>query len=137
MDPRIVPEDRLDAVAVVDVDVDVGHPLGAVVEQPPDADGDVVVDAEPGGVAGRGVVQPPAVVDPVLDLARPDLAAHRDGPGDDARAGLVHPDEGGVVLGAETAALVRVGRVERRLPDCGDIRRVVDGGEHLLGADPG
>ena len=59
---RVVPEDPLDAVAVVHVDVDVGHPLRAVVQQPLDADGDVVVDAEARGVAGHRVVQPAAEV---------------------------------------------------------------------------
>ena len=44
--PRVVPERALDPVAVVDVDVDVGHPLRALLEQPRDRDGRVVVDAE-------------------------------------------------------------------------------------------
>ena len=73
--PRVVPEDPLDAVAVVHVDVDVGDPLGAVVEQPLDADGDVVVDAEARGVARHRVVQPAAEVDAVLRASLPDVGA--------------------------------------------------------------
>jgi hypothetical protein len=34
--PRILVEDRLHAVTVVGVDVDVSHPFGALVEQPLD-----------------------------------------------------------------------------------------------------
>ena len=51
--------DPLDPVAVVDVDVDVGHPLGTVVEQPLDADGDVVVDAEPCRMVRAAWCSPP------------------------------------------------------------------------------
>ena len=47
--PGVVPEDPLHAVAVVDVDVDVRDPLGALVQQVLDAHGDVVVDAEAAG----------------------------------------------------------------------------------------
>src|SRR4029450_9177233 len=54
---RVVGEDRLHPVAVVDVDVHVGDPAHALVEQPGDGDGGVVVDAEPRGAVGHGVVQ--------------------------------------------------------------------------------
>ena len=88
--PRVVPEHPLDAVAVVHVDVDVGDPLGAVVEQPLDADGDVVVDAEAGRVAAHRVVQAAAVVDAVLGLALPHAAADLEGALGDAGRRLVH-----------------------------------------------
>ena len=101
--PGVVPEDALDAVAVVHVDVDVGDPLGAVVEQPLDAHGDVVVDAEAGGVARHRVVQAAAEVHAVLRAPLPDVGAHLAGALDDARARLVHAGEGRVVLGAEPA----------------------------------
>jgi hypothetical protein len=46
---RVVPEGELHPVAVVDVDVDVGHSLGSVGQEPGDRDRGVVVDAEAGG----------------------------------------------------------------------------------------
>ena len=67
--PRVVPEDLLDAVTVVNVDVDVGDPLDALVEQPLDADRSVVVDAETARLVGHGVVQAPGEVDRVARLA--------------------------------------------------------------------
>lgn len=47
----IVPEDALDAVAVVGVEVEVGDAGGALVEEPLDGDGGVVVHAK----AGHGI----------------------------------------------------------------------------------
>ncbi len=100
-DPRVVPERRLHAVAVVRVHVDVGDPLGALAQQPGDRDGRVVVDAEPAGVgrpwrgAGRRRcwrrAAPP----------RPDGPGRgQRGPGHQGGR-LVHAGEHRVVLGAE------------------------------------
>src|SRR5215213_7885842 len=55
--PWLVVKDRLYAVAVMDVYVDVAHSLTAVVEQPTNGDGDIVVDAEAAGVARHCVMQ--------------------------------------------------------------------------------
>ena len=95
--PRVVPEDPLDAVAVVDVDVDVRHALDAGVEQGLDADGDVVVDAEAAGAVGHRVVQPAGDAHRVQALAAGHLSAGLDGGADDVRRRLVHPLEDRVV----------------------------------------
>ena len=108
---RVVPEDRLDAVAVVDVDVDVRHPLRALVEEVLDADRDVVVDAEAGGLVAHRVVQAPGDVRRVEALAAPHLAGGLDGRADHVRGGDLHALEDGVVVGAQPALLVdRPGR---------------------------
>ena len=100
--------DRLDAVAVVDVEVDV-QDAQAVAPRARDRQRGVVVDAEPRRAIGHRVVQPAAGVEGVLDVApedgldRPQRAAgHR-------RAGLVHPGERRIV-----AALADAGRTAHR-----------------------
>jgi hypothetical protein len=123
---RVVPEHPLDPVAVVHVHVDVRDLLCPVVEQPADRDADVVVDAEAGGVAGHGVVQPAAEVHAVGRLPLPHGTGDVERPGCDPRAGLVHPHERRVVLGAEPAALVRDTGVERGRPHRRDVVGVVD-----------
>ncbi len=55
--PRVVPEGSLHAIAVMDIDVDVGDALHALLQQPGNGDGQVVVDAESAGVAAHGVMQ--------------------------------------------------------------------------------
>ena len=67
--PGIVVESRLHAVAVVRVDVDVGHPAHAVGEQPRDGDGRIVVDAEARGLRRHRVVQAARQVDGVHRLS--------------------------------------------------------------------
>ena len=109
--PRVVPEGALDAVAVVHVDVDVGDPLGALLEQPGDRDRRVVVDAEAAAGSGHRVVQPAGDVDRVLGLAGPDRAGRRERGARDQRGGLVHAGEGRVVRGADAARQVGVPRV--------------------------
>ena len=69
------------AVAVVDVDVDVRDPLGAVREHPRDGDGRVVVHAEPARAAGHRVVQPARRVERVVGPPVP----HGLGRSDDSR----------------------------------------------------
>ncbi len=97
---RLVPEDRLDAVAVMDVDVDVGDSLGAFPKQPGDRDGRVVVDAEAARPGGHRVVQSAGGVERVELLPSPDGAGGLDGGACHQRAGLVHPVEDRVVPGA-------------------------------------
>ena len=136
-DAGVVPEDPLDAVAVVDVDVDVGDALDSLVEEVLDADGRVVVDAEPRGMGGHGVVHAAAVVDAVVDLAGVEGAGQGQGPTDDPRGGLVHARERRVVLGAQAAS--RVGPVGIGRGDLHglDVGRVVDRAELLVGGDLG
>ena len=99
--PGVVPEDPLHPVAVVGVDVDVGHPLRALVEQPADADRDVVVDAEAADPVRHRVVQAAGDVGAVHALARPDLPHRLDGGAGDVGGRLVHVREDGVVVAAE------------------------------------
>jgi hypothetical protein len=61
----------LDAVAVMNVDVDIGDAAGAPVEQPADRDRRVVVDAEARRPVRHGVMQAAGDVDRVLGLAAP------------------------------------------------------------------
>ncbi len=91
---RLLVEDPLRAVAVVHVDVHVGHALGAGVEQRADGHRGVVVDAEAGRAVGERVVQAAPGREDLVDGAVPH--AHR---GDDGRpaergGGLVHAGEG-------------------------------------------
>ena len=131
--PRVVPEDLLDAVAVVDVDVDVGDPLGAVGEQLLDADRDVVVDAEAARPVGHRVVQAAGDVDRVQRLAAPHLAERLEAGADDVGAGDVHVLEDRVVVGAEpVGGVLEAGR--RAGPgDRVDQALVVHGGDLLVG----
>ena len=103
-DPGLVREDGLDPVAVVDVDVQVGDPLHALVEQPGDRHRRVVVDAEAAGPVGHGVVEPAGRGERVQGLAGADgLGRGHGGPADPGRR-LVHPGEGRVVAGPEAEA---------------------------------
>jgi len=104
--PGVVVEDLLDPVAVVDVDVDVGDPLGTVVEQPPDPDRDVVVDAEPARLVGHRVVQATRDVRRVEPFPRPHLANRLDRGADDVGGSLVHPLEGRIVRRTQTVVFV-------------------------------
>ena len=99
--PRVVVEDRLDAVAVVDVDVDVGDLLHALVEQPLDADGDVVVDAEAARAVAHRVVQAAGDVGAVEALAGVHLAEGLEAGADHVRRREVHVGEDRVVVGGE------------------------------------
>ena len=67
--PGVVPERRLDTIAVVDVDIDVGDPLDTRVKQPLDRHRQVVVHAEARRPVGHRVVQATGDVDRVLGLA--------------------------------------------------------------------
>ena len=68
---RIVPEERLRAVAVVDVEVDVEHAVAGVARTG-HAERDVVVDAEARRARGHRVVQAAAGMEGVVDLTGQD-----------------------------------------------------------------
>ncbi len=104
--PGVVPERLLDAVAVVDVHVDVGDPLGAEFEQPGDGERRVVVDAEAGRAVGHRVVQAAGEVDGVRGLPAPDGFGGGDRLAGDQRGGGVEGGEGPVVVGAEAVPRV-------------------------------
>ena len=65
---RVVVEDELHAIAVMDVDVDVGDPLGACLEQPRDRDRRIVVHTEPRGPLGHRVMKSTRRVERVLHI---------------------------------------------------------------------
>src|SRR5690606_29201264 len=127
----VVVEGGLDAVAVVDVDVDVGDALGAVLQQPRDRDGGVVVDAEPAGGAGQRVVQAAGDVEGVLGAPGPHRLGRGDGRARDQGGRVVHADEHRVVGGAEPVAELgepgRAGVLHRR-----DVGLLVDEPEQLV-----
>ena len=102
--PRFVPEDRLGAVPVVDVGVDVDHPLHAAVQQGPDRPGAVVVDAEARGGVGRGVVQAAREVDAVAHVAGRDGPREVHRPGEHPGRTVVHAGKGRGVRGADAVA---------------------------------
>src|SRR3954468_15229392 len=76
--PWLVVENRLNAVAVVDVDVDIADPLAAVVEQPTDGNGNVVVDAETAGVTRHRVMESTTDVARALRVTGPDPPSRLD-----------------------------------------------------------
>ncbi len=122
--PRVVPEHRLDAVAVVDVEVQVGHPLGPQPQQPDDRHRGVVVHAEAAGAVGHRVVQAAGDVDGVQRVAPPHCLGGPHTAADDQRGRLVHALEHRVV-GSVEAPSAEV-RVRRRLADRIEVGRVVD-----------
>ena len=91
-DARIRPVDRLDAVAVVDVEVDVQDPQ-PVAPRPGDRERRVVVDAEARRPVGHRVVEPAARVEGVLDVAAQDRLDRPERAAGDRRARLVHARE--------------------------------------------
>ena len=93
LDQRVVPEDRLDPIAVMDVGVNVEHAMPGVA-RPPDRDGDVVEHAESARTRGERVVESAARVEGVEPAPFEDLVHRRERPADHRRTGLVHPVEG-------------------------------------------
>ena len=69
--PRLVVEDRLDAVTVMHINIDVADPLAAVVQQPTNGNGYVVVDTEAAGRSWHGVMQSAADVAAALRVTGP------------------------------------------------------------------
>jgi hypothetical protein len=100
-----VPEDPLDAVAVMDVHVDVGDLAGAGVPQRPDREGHVVVHAEPAGPVGHRVVQAAGEVHAVTGLAGPDGEGRGPAAAGDGRARVVHAGADGDVRVCQQAQL--------------------------------
>ena len=93
---RVVPVDRLDAVAVMDVEIDV-QDAQAVGTRPRDREGDVVIDAEPRCRRAHRMVQPAARVERVVDVPAQDGLHRPDGPARDHRTRIVHPQEWRIV----------------------------------------
>ena len=99
--PRVVPERRLHAVAVMGVHVDVGDPLRPLAQQPRDRDGRVVVNAETAGAAGHGVVQATRDAGAVLRGRRPDRPGRGQRGSRHHGGRLVHAGEHRIVGGTE------------------------------------
>ena len=93
---RVVPVDGLDAVAVMDVEVDV-QDAQTVASRSGDGQRRVVVDAEPGRAVGHRVVEASARVERVLDVAAQDRLHRPDRAARDRRCGVVHPRERRIV----------------------------------------
>ena len=95
-DARVVPEQRLDAVAVMHVEVDVQDPQ-SVAAGAGHRQRHVVVDAEAGCTVAHRVVQPAARVEGVLDVAAQDRLHRPQRSARHHRTGLVHVPERGHV----------------------------------------
>ena len=132
---RVVVRDQLDAVAVVDVEVDVQdpQPLGACTR---DRERRVVVDAEPPRLRRHRVVEPTAGLVRVLDVAAQDRLHRAERARGDDRGDLVHPREGRLV-GQAHAHRARQRRVRGEAPDLGEVRRQVDAQQVVVGRGSG
>src|SRR4029077_10234913 len=97
---------RLDAVAMVNVDVDVPHPLATVLQQPTDGNGYVVVDAEAARIARHCVMQSAADIAGALCVPAPHSASCLDACHRDRGRDLMHPWEDWIVAGSEPVRLV-------------------------------
>ena len=113
---RIVPVDRLHAVAVMHIEVDVQHPQ-PIPPGPGDREGRVVVDAEPGRPLRHRVMQPATRMLGVLHVPAQDRL---DGPqraSGDRRRRLVHAGEWRAVATLADAGLREPERVDREALD--------------------
>jgi hypothetical protein len=126
--PGLLGEDRLDPVAVVDVDVDVGDPLDALLQQPGDRHRRVVVDAEAAGPVAHGVVEAAGGREGVQGAAGADRLRRRHGGAAHPGGGLVHAGELGRVARPDAVGEVRVAAGAGRLHR-GQVVEVVDAGE--------
>ena len=121
---RVVEVDRLDAVAVVDVEVEIqdAQPLA-----PGARDGErrVVVDAEPAGAVAHRVVQAAARMEGVLDVAAQDRLHRPQRAARDRRGRLVHARERRIVAALADARLRRPERILRQPSHGGHVRRGV------------
>ena len=140
---RVGEVDRLDAVAVMDVEVEVEHaPAG--IACPGHGEGGIVVDAEAAGAVGHRVVEAAAGMERVGDLAAEDRLRRANRSACHGRAGLVHPGEWRIVARADARGRVAI-RVLREALHGRDVARGVDalevgvgrrlGREPRLGAD--
>ena len=112
--------DHLDAVTVVDVEVDV-QDAKAVAPGPGDREGRIVVDAEPRRPIRHGVMEPTARVERVLGVPAQDRLDGPQGPTGHGRAGLVHPGEGRVVAAVADARGAGSERIAREPLDGLDV----------------
>ena len=110
---RIVPVDRLDAVAVVHVEVDVQDAQSGAA-CPRDRECRVVVDAEPRGTGRHRVMEPAARVEGVLVVAAQDRLHRPDRPAGHRRPRLVHAGERRVVAALADARQRAAERRRRR-----------------------
>ena len=92
---RVVPVQLLDAVPVVDVEVEVEH-AEAVAASPGDRQRRVVIDAEPGGSVGHRVMEAAAGVERVLYVAAKDRLHRPDRAARDHRAASCMPGNAGL-----------------------------------------
>ena len=117
---RVVPVDRLDPVAVMDVEVHV-QDAQPVPPRTGDRQRRVVVDAEPRGSVGHRVMEPATRMEGVLDVAAQHRLDPPDRPAGDHRPGLVHPSERRIVTALADAGLRRPERIHREPLDCVDV----------------
>src|SRR5215211_5060375 len=123
--PRVFVEDRLYAVAMVHIHVDIAHPLTAVVQQPADGEGNVVVNAEAARRAGHRVMQASADVAGALRIASPDPAGRLDTCHGDPSSDLVHSGKDRIVACAESVPLIGLTELHSR-----DVVRSMHGLQH-------
>ena len=104
--------DGLDAVAVMDVEVEV-QDAQAVPPRAGDGEGRVVVDAEPGGAVGHRVVEAATGMVGMLGVAAQDRLHRAERAAGHRRRGLVHVRERRVVAAIPDP---RLGEPERVVP---------------------
>jgi hypothetical protein len=101
-DQRVVPEERLDTVPVMDVEVEIQHAMTGIARHGA-RQGDIVVDAEARGVTGHGMVQPAAGMERVERLPFEDGVHRRQRAAGDRGGRLVHAHECRVIAWADAA----------------------------------
>ena len=129
---RVVPEERLDTVTVVGVDIEIDDALVSGFEELGDRSGCVVVDAEPAGLARHRVVHSAAEIHRPAIVTGDDSVRGVDAALEQQRRGGVHILEPGNILGADSEP-VRILLIEALsgagLFDGGDVVGVVEAGE--------
>ena len=108
--PGIVGVDRLDAVAVMDVEVDVqdAQPVGASAG---DRERRIVIDAEPARPVAHRVMQSAARMEGVLDVAAEDRLHRRERAAGDRCRRIVHAGERRIVAPFPDAGLAPPERI--------------------------
>jgi len=125
---RVVVEDTLDAVAMVGVDIDVGHTQpGMVSHHHGDRAGGIVVDAKPRRHLAMRVVKAARDVQTGASVALDDRAKPCDSGAAYQRGRLVHPVEGRSVSGADAAPRAETRRIPGGLHHGVDICPAVHG----------
>jgi hypothetical protein len=135
-DARVVDEQLLDAVAVMDVEVEV-QDAKRVAPGPRDRERRVVVDAEPAGVVCHRVVEAAARVERVLHVAAKDGLHRPERSAGDRRGGLVHPPECGVVATLADPGLAGTERIHGEPPHDLDVATGVAEPQVLVGGGLG